>query len=94
MKFSISLVSLALTLTVCCQLVTSLPQRSAFGNEDINKYLSNPKYVEQQLDCVLDRAGCDSVGRNLKGMYHILISEMEIKVPILRNRNFKMIIGT
>ncbi|KAL1449122.1 hypothetical protein WDU94_000354 [Cyamophila willieti] len=43
------------------------PQRSAFGNEDINKFLSNPQYVEQQLDCVLDRSGCDSIGRNLKG---------------------------
>uniref|UniRef100_A0A8D8ZAX7 Ejaculatory bulb-specific protein 3 n=1 Tax=Cacopsylla melanoneura TaxID=428564 RepID=A0A8D8ZAX7_9HEMI len=68
---------LFITLTTLSNITPSLaaPQRSAFGNDDVNKYLSNPKYVEQQIDCVLDRSGCDSIGRNLKAAIPLALRE-------------------
>lgn len=80
---SSTLTPLAVTLAIILFTLgntAAAPQRSAFGNEDINKYLANPKYVEQQLDCVLGRAGCDSVGRNLKGE---LVSQVNLEVVVL-----------
>ncbi|KAI5692966.1 hypothetical protein M8J76_014419 [Diaphorina citri] len=56
-------------------LCVAFPQRSAFGNEDVNKYLANPQYVEQQIDCVLDRGNCDPIGRNLKAAIPLALRE-------------------
>nr|WVD93737.1 chemosensory protein 13 [Graphosoma rubrolineatum] len=43
-------------------------QFGGIGIQDIQRILSDRRYVQQQLNCVLDRGQCDPIGNQLRNV--------------------------
>ena len=37
--------------------------------QDLTVILKNKKFVQNQIDCAMDRKPCDAIGKEIKGMF-------------------------